>query len=213
VYANDLNPSSYEYLCANIKLNRLGGKVLPFNIDGRAFMRQAAAGHLDVAAAAAVVPPPADAGKKQERQQKQQQAAAQHDGQTAADDAQPAATAAPMAMPVEAVQPAAAATSGSRVFHHIVMNLPAAAVEFLDALHGSFCPQLWQGQHLPLVHVYTFAKGEEELAGGRSWGCYCCVLWLHLLLSQAEHSADAHCDAPFQAATRLLTGHAPVNGH
>ena len=166
MYANDLNPSSYEYLCANIKLNRLGGKVLPFNIDGRAFMRQAAAGQLDVAAAAAAVPPPADVGKKQQRQQKQQkqqqqQAAAQHDAQAATDDAQPSAAAPPVAATAEAVQPAAAAASGSRVFHHIVMNLPAAAVDFLDALHGSFCPQLWQGQQLPLVHVYTFSKGEE----------------------------------------------------
>ena len=49
VYANDLNPASYRYLCTNIKINRLGGSgaggavVLPFCADGRAFMRQAAA--------------------------------------------------------------------------------------------------------------------------------------------------------------------------
>ena len=48
------------------------------------------------------------------------------------------------------------------------MNLPAAAVEFLDALRGSFCPQLWARRPLPWVHVYTFAKGEEELAGLRA---------------------------------------------
>jgi hypothetical protein len=46
------------------------------------------------------------------------------------------------------------------------MNLPASAVEFLDAFRGAFDPQAWAGRQLPLVHVYTFMKGEGE-AGGR----------------------------------------------
>lgn len=48
----------------------------------------------------------------------------------------------------------------------VCFPLQAAAVEFLDALPGAFSPELWAGQQLPLVHVYTFAKGEDELAGG-----------------------------------------------
>ncbi|PSC73269.1 tRNA (guanine(37)-N1)-methyltransferase 1 [Micractinium conductrix] len=169
VYANDLNPASYEYLCINIGINRLGGKVLPFCADGRAFMRQAAAGQLDLTAAAVVVPPPKPTKPKEKgskgQQQQQQPAAGQQQQQTAqqqtAEQQQEGAAAAAVA--------AAAAPNGttSRCFQHLVMNLPAAAVEFLDALPGAFSPELWAGQQLPLVHVYTFAKGEDELAGLR----------------------------------------------
>lgn len=168
MYANDLNPSSYEYLCTNIKINRLGGRVLPFNADGRAFMRAAAAGALDVGAAAAVVPPPPVKSKAQAQQAKQQggkqgkrlpEAQQQEQAATGAPEQQPAAAAAAPA--------AGGSSAGSAPFHHIVMNLPASAVEFLDALNGAFEPALWEGRELPLVHVYTFAKGEEELAGGQ----------------------------------------------
>jgi tRNA (guanine37-N1)-methyltransferase len=46
---------------------------------------------------------------------------------------------------------------------HVVMNLPATAVEFLDALHGSFSRELWQHRTLPMVHVYAFLRSEESI--------------------------------------------------
>jgi tRNA (guanine37-N1)-methyltransferase len=165
VYANDLNPASFHYLCTNIRLNHAAGKVLPFNLDGREFMRAAAAGRLDLPAAAAVIPSSGELGKRR-RQPGQQQQQQQQQGPEAEAKVQPAPA---------GVTPAAGpegSGSGSGVFHHVVMNLPAAAVDFLDALHGAFCPRLWQGQPLPLVHVYTFAKGQEELEGEP-----CCLLF------------------------------------
>ena len=48
VHANDLNPASHAALLGNIKLNKLAGAVLPYNLDGRAFIRQLVA---DTAAA------------------------------------------------------------------------------------------------------------------------------------------------------------------
>lgn len=47
------------------------------------------------------------------------------------------------------------------------MNLPASAIEFLDAFYGAFNPDLWRGQ-LPMVHCYTFKRGTETEAGGSS---------------------------------------------
>ena len=50
-------------------------------------------------------------------------------------------------------------------FQRAVMNLPASAVEFLDAFQGAFKKETWQDGLLPLVHVYTFARSTETDAG------------------------------------------------
>lgn len=55
--------------------------------------------------------------------------------------------------------------SGGVRFNHTVMNLPASAVEFLDAFKGSFHRENWQQAQLPLVHVYTFAKSDATDQG------------------------------------------------
>ncbi|EOD18708.1 hypothetical protein EMIHUDRAFT_243552 [Emiliania huxleyi CCMP1516] len=42
-------------------------------------------------------------------------------------------------------------------FSHILMNLPASALEFLDALVGAFDAETWHAP-LPRVHCYCFSK-------------------------------------------------------
>ena len=56
---------------------------------------------------------------------------------------------------------APAGASPATAFDHIIMNLPASAVEFLDALKGEFSEQLWRDRELPMVHVYSFLTETE----------------------------------------------------
>ncbi|KAJ3333867.1 tRNA(m(1)G37)methyltransferase [Blyttiomyces sp. JEL0837] len=39
VFANDLNPNSYRYLCKNIATNKVDHLVKPYNLDGREFIK------------------------------------------------------------------------------------------------------------------------------------------------------------------------------
>lgn len=51
------------------------------------------------------------------------------------------------------------------LFDHAVMNLPASAIEFVDAFRGAFNAGVWEGRPLPLVHCYTFRTASETSAG------------------------------------------------
>lgn len=106
VHANDLNPESFKYLQDNIVHNKVKKNVLPYNLDGREFVRLLV-------------------GKEDEILK--------------------------LNLVGEIVPPV--------LFDHVIMNLPASAVEFLDVFNGLF-GQEWVGR-LPWIHCYTFIAGKD----------------------------------------------------
>ena len=134
VWANDLNPHGYEKMKENTKKNKVDGFVLPFNMDGRKFIRYATEQlHAQQPNTVTIHPKP----KGGRRQQKSRS------------------------------PPPPTVYTSPNTFDHYVMNLPASAIEFLDAFVGVYAGQEslfypHTSRKLPLVHVYCFSTNSEE---------------------------------------------------
>ncbi|KAI8647388.1 Met-10+ like-protein-domain-containing protein, partial [Parasitella parasitica] len=102
VYANDLNPASYESLCGNIQLNKIKQNIKTYNLDGRAFIKKAV-----------------------------------HD------------------LSLE--------TNNGHVFDHFIMNLPATAIEFLDAFKGIYKGRNLATDKLPMIHCHCFTRSSNPI--------------------------------------------------
>ncbi|KAK9706074.1 hypothetical protein RND81_07G102700 [Saponaria officinalis] len=179
VYGNDLNPDSIRYLKINAEINKVENRVFPYNMDARKFISELMTVPAQKNDDSCITPSnssdessrisngDADIGKFEAESVK-------------INSSTPAAK-----RPAEYCQGDDAAVvtdvSGSlkrgtakrlRTFDppavkpwehvdHVIMNLPASALEFLDAFQSRIQKKYWKGA-MPWIHCYCFIRSSEN---------------------------------------------------
>ncbi|EYU17795.1 hypothetical protein MIMGU_mgv1a006623mg [Erythranthe guttata] len=131
VYANDLNPDSIRYLEINAKINKVANLVRAYNSDARKFICSV----MEV---------------------------------LSSEEKSGSANCTDICMPERKKRVLNKHAGGSQPFvakpwehiDHVIMNLPASALEFLDALGGLINRKHWKGS-LPWIHCYCFMRSTE----------------------------------------------------
>jgi len=144
VYASDLNPQCTRYLKLNAHGNKVKNLVKCYNLDARAFIR----------ALLRPGPGPRDVDDEIARASNRKAV----DSETARNP-NPRTRWAVATLEEDEGDPPSGAT-----FDHVMMNLPASAIEFLDVFKGAFDKDTWRDRKLPTVHCYTFKKATETHA-------------------------------------------------
>lgn len=138
VWANDLNPESFAALEEALRRNGVGKFVKGFCVDGRDFIRSAAAELFNSYTTVDMK------AKVPRRSQKET----------------------PDTNAIEAAKSQISKTlTQPKTFQHYVLNLPASALTFLPAFIGLYPPQLRSrlptDTKMPMIHVYCFAEKDE----------------------------------------------------
>ena len=170
VYASDLNPDCFEMMQKNVKLNKIEDSVKLYNMDARAFIKSLLAPSVGTSSGSAPEEMWASKLSEYERELKKfREKTADEKGNEDEKEKDTKKsekkrkrledTSVPKpnwsTMTTSQGEDTHTPPSGA-TFDHIVMNLPATAVEFLDCLKHSFDRSTWANKKLPTVHVYAF---------------------------------------------------------
>ena len=140
VWANDLNPHGYESMEDAVQRNKVHQFVTPFNMDGRKFIRETAQ-MMTSPSTKVIIQPRTPASLKR---------------------AKPAGSGRTPAPPPQTY-------TRPPTVDHYVMNLPATAIEFLDAFVGVYAGMESRfepydpARKLPMIHVYCFSGHSEDV--------------------------------------------------
>ncbi|KAJ3291314.1 tRNA(m(1)G37)methyltransferase [Rhizoclosmatium sp. JEL0117] len=160
VFANDLNPESFKWLSENVVGNKLGHLVRAYNMDGRDFITKSLVdlNNAEITDEMKAKAPPPPASRSRDGKKKH------------ADGATKDATVDSEQKKAVVAEPKTEVASGPtkiKIFNHYVMNLPATALEFLDAFRGLFYEREAEvpAQSLPIIHVHCFSNVIDDLEG------------------------------------------------
>ncbi|KAF7079352.1 hypothetical protein CFC21_083595 [Triticum aestivum] len=186
VYANDLNPDSIHYLKTNAKINKVEDYIFTYNMDARVFMQSLMAvpdpetksecqfaaanrcseeivsgnehptpngnhndvqetwqGSLDGSSMVST-----SAKRRQETSSEGDVAGQEDASQTKKRNNKKVKSSGPLPVkPWEHID-------------HVLMNLPASALQFLDCFSGLIQKRYWKGS-LPWIHCYCFIRSSE----------------------------------------------------
>ncbi|XP_006579738.1 tRNA (guanine(37)-N1)-methyltransferase 2-like isoform X3 [Glycine soja] len=174
VYANDLNPDSIHYLRINAKINKVGDCIYAYNMDARKFISQMMeVPNTEVTLENSHEVPILDTRDNAESNSKNELLTG--NGEAHGTDI------------LEGGRRKGSANKrmrGSEIsvtktwehVDHVIMNLPASAVQFLDAFRGLIQKKYWKGC-LPWIHCYCFIRATETP---------------ETIIAVAESALDAH---------------------
>jgi len=188
VYANDLNPDSVHYLRTNAKINKVEDYIFTYNMDARVFMQSlmsvpGSETRSDSQVADDESYPKGGIPANEYSSSNGNHNDVREDGQNSANDSSVASTTAKKRQQtskegeLDCQDGDASQTkkrNNKRVrgsgppptkpwehFDHVLMNLPASALQFLDCFDGLIQKKHWTGS-LPWIHCYCFMRSTES---------------------------------------------------
>ncbi|XP_076958764.1 tRNA (guanine(37)-N(1))-methyltransferase 2-like [Bidens hawaiensis] len=158
VYANDLNPDSVRYLKINADVNKVNSNIRTYNMDARAFMSKlmtVSDGESEVDSSLA------SSGNCniQEHVKVSNEEKNSENGSLKSVDGHVAVKT--KGSKNKRIKTSVPFTNKSwEHVDHVVMNLPASALQFLDVFRGLIQWNYWKGS-LPWIHCYCFIRSTE----------------------------------------------------
>ncbi|XP_066321985.1 tRNA (guanine(37)-N1)-methyltransferase isoform X4 [Miscanthus floridulus] len=188
VYANDLNPDSVHYLRTNAKINKVDDYIFAYNMDARVFMQNLMTvpgletGSDSQVATDESYPKEGVPGNENSSSNGNHNDVREGSQKGANESSLASTTAKKRQQTSEEGEPdcqdgdanQTKRRNNKRVrgpgpppskpwehFDHVLMNLPASALQFLDCFDGLIQKKYWTGP-LPWIHCYCFIRSSES---------------------------------------------------